>query len=41
MLAAHVESGEEQCDQLAEEILLQHSVAFFHGLCQVVFPPNQ
>jgi len=41
MLAAHVESGKEHCEQLSEEILLQHSVAFFHGLCQVVFFSNQ
>jgi len=41
MLEAHVESGEEQCEQLPEQILLQHSVAFFHGLCQVVFSTTQ
>ena len=41
MLSAHLEFGEEQCDQLPEEILVEHSVAFFHGLCNVVFPSNQ
>ena len=30
MLASHVESGEEQCELLPEEVLVQHSVAFFY-----------
>ena len=37
MLAHHVEAGGEQCEQLPGEILVQHSVAFFLGLCTVSF----
>ena len=36
MLASHVESGEEQCELLPEEVLVQHSVAFFLALNHVI-----
>ena len=41
MLAHHVEAGGEQCEELPEEILVQHSVAFFLGLCHVSFNAAQ
>ena len=41
MLAHHVEAGGEQCEQLPGEILVQHSVAFFLGLCNVSFNAAQ
>ena len=36
MLASHVESGEEECELLPEEVLVQHSVAFFLALHHVI-----
>jgi len=37
MLAPHVETGEELCDQLPEELLVEHSVSFFLGLLDVIY----
>ena len=35
-LEEHVETGAELCENLSDDILLKHSVAFFTGLCNIV-----